>query len=49
METVDKVLCANTDDLDAAVYPDSGKIGIWGKGTNQVYRPEDEAEYFNGE
>lgn len=35
--------------LDAAVYPDSGKIGIWGKGINQVYRQEDEAGYFDGE
>lgn len=26
------------NDLDAAIYPDSNKIGIWGKGVNRVYR-----------
>lgn len=37
------------NDLDAAVYPDSGKLGVWGKDINQVFRREDEAEYFDGE
>ena len=36
-------------DLDAAVYPDSGKIGIWGKGINRVYRTDDDTEYYEGE
>lgn len=36
-------------DLDAAVYPDSGKIGIWGKGINRVYRLADDTEYYEGE
>ena len=37
------------NDLDAAVYPDSGKIGIWGKGVNRVFRLEDAVEYYEGE
>ncbi len=41
MEAVDKVHRANIDNLS--------KVGIWGKGTNQVYRLEDEAEHFDGE
>lgn len=36
-------------DLDAAVYPDSGKIGVWGKGVNRVYRMEDNVGYYDGE
>ena len=36
-------------DLDVTVYPDSGKIGIWGKGINRVYRTDDDAEYYEGE
>ena len=38
-----------TNDLDAAVYPDSGKIGIWGKNINRVYRTEDNVDYYEGE
>ncbi|WP_291503111.1 cupin domain-containing protein [Acutalibacter sp.] len=37
------------NDLDAAVYPDSGKLGVWGMGVNQVFRLEDEAGYYEGE
>lgn len=36
-------------DLDAAVYPDSGKIGVWGKGINRVYRDGDDVDYYDGE
>ena len=36
-------------DLDVAVYPDSGKIGIWGKDTNRVYRMDDDVPYYEGE
>lgn len=36
-------------DLDAAVYPDSGKIGIWGMDTNRVYRLDDDVDYYEGE
>lgn len=36
-------------DLDVTVYPDSGKIGIWGKDTNRVYRMDDDVDYYEGE
>ena len=36
-------------DLDVAVYPDSGKIGVWGKGVNKVYRVENDVDYYEGE
>lgn len=36
-------------DLDVTVYPDSGKIGIWGKDVNKVYRIEDDVPYYEGE
>lgn len=37
------------DDLDVAVYPDSHKIGVWGKDVNQVYRLESAVDYYDGE
>ena len=36
-------------DLDVAVYPDSGKLGIWGKDTNRIYRLDDDVDYYDGE
>ena len=36
-------------DLDAAVYPDSGKIGLWGKDINRVYPIEADVPYYDGE
>ena len=36
-------------DLDVAVYPDSGKLGIWGKDVNKVYRMDDDVPYYEGE
>ena len=36
-------------DLDVAVYPDSGKLGIWGKDTNRIYRMDDDVDYYEGE
>lgn len=36
-------------DLDVAVYPDSGKIGVWGKDVNRVYRMDDDVAYYDGE
>lgn len=38
-----------TNDLEVAVYPDSGKIGVWGYDLNQLYRMSDQVEYYNGE
>lgn len=36
-------------DLDVAVYPDSGKLGVWGKNVNRVYRLGDDVDYYEGE
>ena len=36
-------------DLDVTVYPDSGKLGIWGKDTNKIYRIDDDVDYYEGE
>ena len=36
-------------DLDVTVYPDSGKLGIWGKDTNKIYHIDDDVDYYDGE
>ena len=36
-------------DIDVAFYPDSGKMGVWGKGINQVYRLRDKTGYYEDE
>ena len=36
-------------DLDVAVYPDSGKIGVWGMGVNQMYPKSANVDYYDGE
>ena len=36
-------------DLDVTMYPDSGKIGIWGMDTNKIYRIGDDVDYYKGE
>lgn len=36
-------------DLDVAVYPDSGKLGIWGKDVNKTYRIGDDVDYYEDE
>ena len=35
--------------LEVAIYPDSGKIGIWGKDINKLYRQEQDVDYYEGE
>lgn len=35
--------------LDVAVYPDSHKIGVWGRNVNKLFREEDAADYYEGE
>jgi uncharacterized cupin superfamily protein len=37
------------DELDVALYPDSGKLGIWGKDINRVYRQKDDVQYYDRE
>ncbi len=36
-------------DIDVAEYPDSDKIGIWGKGINRVYPKSSHVDYYSGE
>lgn len=36
-------------DIDIAVYPDSDKIGIWGKGINKIYPEGADVDYYHGE
>jgi len=36
-------------ELDVAVYPDSGKIGIWGMDTNKIYPIDGDVDYYQGE
>ena len=38
-----------THELDAAVYPDSDKIGIWGMGINQIFPKSADVDYYHGE
>ena len=35
--------------LDAAVYPDSRKIGLWGRDVNKVFLEEDAVDYYKDE
>ena len=35
--------------IDIAFYPDSGKIGIWGKNINRLYKVDENMEYYDGE
>ncbi len=36
-------------ELEVAFYPDSGKLGIWGKGVNKLFKLEDRVKYYDGE
>ena len=36
-------------DLDVTIYPDSGKLGIWGMDTNKIYRMDDDVDYYENE
>jgi len=37
------------NDIDVTFYPDSKKIGIWGKNINQLYKMNDQVEYYKDE
>jgi uncharacterized cupin superfamily protein len=37
------------NDIDVAFYPDSEKIGVWGKNINQLYKTNDQVEYYKDE
>ena len=36
-------------DVDITIYPDSDKIGVWGKGINQLYPRGEAVDYYDGE
>ena len=36
-------------EIDVAVYPDSGKIGIWGQNINKLYLQDENVDYYHGE
>lgn len=38
-----------SNDLEVAFYPDSGKLGIWGKDINRLYRTDQSVDYYQGE
>ena len=40
---------STTNDIDVCFYPDSGKIGVWGKDIDHVYRTRDTVDYYEGE
>ena len=35
--------------IDVSFYPDSGKIGIWGKDINKVFQTDSHVNYYDGE
>lgn len=35
--------------VDIAVYPNSGIIGIWSEGIHQLFRQQDAVDYYNEE
>lgn len=38
-----------TAGVDVAFYPDSGKIGVFGKEISQLYKLADQVDYYEGE
>ena len=38
--------CDTCNEIDVAFYPDSGKIGIWGMGIDQMYKIKDQVDYY---
>ncbi len=37
------------NNVDVAFYPDSGKIGIWGKGIDRLFKINQQVDYYDGE
>jgi len=37
------------NDIDVAIYPDSNKIGIWGKDINRLYNMSSAVDYYENE
>lgn len=36
-------------DVDICLYPDSGKIGVWGKDVNKLFPLDSRVDYYHGE
>ncbi len=36
-------------DLDVCLYPDSGKVGIWGRGVRELHKVDAQVGYYDGE
>ena len=52
MSTTEKLVYIDFDvvhEVDVTVYPDSNKIGIWGKGINKVFKEDSAVDYYDGE
>lgn len=37
------------NDIDPVFYPDSGKIGLWGKNINMLFKTNNRTDYYDGE
>ncbi len=37
------------NELDVAFYPDSGKVGIWGRNINKLFKLSQQVDYYDGE
>ncbi|MCL1986443.1 MAG: cupin domain-containing protein [Firmicutes bacterium] len=37
------------NEIEVAFYPNSGKIGVWGKNINKIYKENQNVDYYNGE
>lgn len=35
--------------IDVSYYPDSGKIGVWGKSIDKIYKAGESVDYYEGE
>ncbi len=38
-----------SNDLEAVVYPDSNKIGVWGKKVRKIFKADQDVDYYEGE
>jgi len=38
-----------SNDLEVTFYPDSNKIGVWGKSINKLFKTDQNVDYYDGE
>jgi uncharacterized cupin superfamily protein len=48
-EPVRVLMLSSVAEVEVAEYPDSGKIGIWGRDLRKILRADAELDYFHGE